>query len=435
MRSLLALLLAVLLPGARADAQDARVRAVLQPPDPAWVGQELPLTIELLAPNTFAGAPSFDLPELPGALIVRIGSRPTLATETIAGTSYSVQRHRFAVFGQRAGKLVVPAFSVRFGSRERFDAEPEEHRLETEPFEVELELPPGAEDLATLVSTTALSVTEAWKPPLPTGEGVHAMVGDAFTRTITITAPNVPGMLFPPLPLREVEGLGAYPAQPAVKNATERGAFTGTRIERVTYVCEREGSARIPALVLTWWRTDTGTLEREELAAVTLTIDPNPALAAQQVDTGDEDRDGFPWAPILIALLAGGGVLLGWTRRARVTARFSEWQRERADSEPGRFAALSSACRSDDAATALNALYHWLQRRSDHARVATLTELVEHHDDGVLASEIDRLQQAVLGSSAWSGAGLLAALRRIRIASSERAAKRRRALPPLNPVA
>ena len=88
---------------------------------------------------------------------------------------------------------------------------------------------------------------------------------------------------------------------------------------------------------------------------------------------------------------------------------------------------------ADDATAALNALYHWLQRRSRHERVSTLTEFVGEHGDGALASEIERLQQALLSASAWSGAGLEAALRESRTARTKRAAERRSALPPLNP--
>ena len=44
-----------------------------------------------------------------------------------------------------------------------------------------------------------------------------------------------------------------YPQPPVVQDHVERGAFTGERIQTVTYMCERPGAVTLPALSLPWW--------------------------------------------------------------------------------------------------------------------------------------------------------------------------------------
>lgn len=69
-------------------------------------------------------------------------------------------------------------------------------------------------------------------------------------------------MAFPPLPVTDLDGVAAYPKPPVVRDHTERGTFTGTRIDSVTYVCERPGKVTVPALALPWWNVRTRELEK-----------------------------------------------------------------------------------------------------------------------------------------------------------------------------
>src|SRR5262245_47940969 len=113
MRERAVALLAVLLLGESARAAPALVRARLQAKE-ALVGQRVTLVVELLSPTFFANAASFDLPRVPGAVIVKPDDTPTLSNEMIGDDSYTVQRHEFAVYAQRAGTVRIPAFTTRF---------------------------------------------------------------------------------------------------------------------------------------------------------------------------------------------------------------------------------------------------------------------------------------------------------------------------------
>jgi len=172
-------------------------------------------------------------------------------------------------------------------------------------------MPPGAENLPGLIATRELRVEQTW-PPQPT----KAHVGDGFTRTVTLTAPDVPGMVFPPLPLAKVEGLAVYPKPPVVRDQIERSDFAGKRIDAVTYICERPRQVVLPALVIPCWDLKNQRLRQVTLPAVTLEVEPGPAIGADGASTIEVTGRLWLWwvaAPTLLLAVAGG---VAWHWRA-----------------------------------------------------------------------------------------------------------------------
>jgi len=110
-------------------------------------------------------------------------------------------------------------------------------------------MPPGAENLGQVISARDLKIEETWRPE-PGKENV--MAGAAFTRTITFTAPDVPGMMFPPFPAGQIDGLGIYTKRQLL-DQTDGGSLHGERRDVVTYVCKRAGEFTIPATQYTWF--------------------------------------------------------------------------------------------------------------------------------------------------------------------------------------
>ena len=166
-------------------AEPVRMRSSLVKPGPVWVGQRVTLKVELLTTTFFAGAPVFQLPTIPQALLMQIEDHPVLGTEQVDDTTYNVQRHELSLFMLRPGVYTVPPFTIRFASALRYGEPPVEHQLTTQAIQVEARMPPGAEHLPSLISTRALRVTQTWQP-----QPEQAHLGDAFTRTITLSAPR-----------------------------------------------------------------------------------------------------------------------------------------------------------------------------------------------------------------------------------------------------
>jgi hypothetical protein len=302
-------------------AQDtAKVRTQFEVKGDVWVGQGTTLVVELLSPGFFAGSPTFYLPRVPGVLILQPDDRPVLSSKTIDGASYTIQRHELRIFAQRPGLVTVPSFEVRFSTREGAAA-PLEHRLRTDAISLKVKLPPGAEGLATLISARDLKATEIWAP-----EPGSAKTGDAFTRTITFSAPDIPAMAFPPFTTTDVAGLGVYPKTPRLLDYSERGAMRGERQDIITYVCQRPGRFVVPAARFTWWDLDHHQLRKVDFPARTFEVAANPALPRPPIASlSSESQNLRAWMVSLgvvaafIVVLAGSAL---W-----ITRRRPEWWR------------------------------------------------------------------------------------------------------------
>lgn len=292
------ILLATILTG-RTWAQEAKVRTSLATPGDLWVGQRITLVVELLVPGFFSGTAAFDLPDPQGLLLVPPSDRPVVSSEEIDGVSYAVQRHELAVFAQRGGPQTVPAFAVRFHfKRQPLDPEAVKATVHTEPQKFTTKLPAGAEKLGSLISARNLKAAETWNPELG-----KAKVGDAFTRTIEFTAPEVPAMAFPPFPANEIQGLGIYPKAPQVFDHSDRGTLHGERRDTITYVCQRTGLATIPAVRFTWFDLDSQMLQTIDFPARNLDVGPNPAMASAAASTS-QNEPSHTWKTVTFALCA-----------------------------------------------------------------------------------------------------------------------------------
>jgi hypothetical protein len=312
------------------------------------VGQRVTLVVELFAPGFFSAAPAFDLPPIPGVVVIKPEDRPTVGAETIDGVSYTTQRHEFAVYAQRAGPATIPGFAVRFEANERFGAPVKAYTVTTPPVGFTAKLPPGAENLATVVTTRALTVKEAWAP-----EPGAAKVGAAFTRTITVEARDVPGMALPSFAFDPPDGLRAYPKPPEVTDRTDRGELTGRRVETVTYVCEKVGAYELPALVLAWWNPDERKLNREKLPARAFEITAPPTPPSAQASP-PEPRSRWVWPVAGVAALAFALAL--WRFAPALAAKWKRHRERAAESERAYFVAFERACETGDAHATYRAL-------------------------------------------------------------------------------
>ena len=297
-------------------AQDtAKVRTQLEVKGDVWVGQGTTLVVELLSPGFFAGTPTFYLPRVPGILILQPNQRPVLSSQTVDGASYAIQRYGLTIFAQRSGIVTVPSFEVRFSTREGAAA-PLEHRRRTDPISLEVKLPPGAEGLATLISARDLKASEIWQP-----EAGLAKAGDAFTRTITFSASDIPAMAFPPFTTPEVAGLGVYPKAPKVLDQSERGVMRGERQDIITYVCQRPGRFVVPAARFTWWDLDHHQLQNIDFPARTFEVAVNPALPRRPVASVSSESPNLRSRLVslgivaaFIVALAGFALWISWRR-------------------------------------------------------------------------------------------------------------------------
>lgn len=317
----------------------------------AWIGQRATLYIELRAPGSFVGTANFELPQLPGTLLMKIGN-PVVLSRDIEGASWFIQTHEFALFSQKAGVLEVPAFPVSFSRLEGFVGAATEVKAKTPTATIEIQRPPGSEQIGFLVTTESLEVTETWNsPPGP------SKVGAMFKRTIIQRAPNLTGMALAPAPTTAPDGIKVYPGNAETKDKLERGDFLGERRETITYLLQQSGTLSLPALTYVWWNPKTQTLESKTLPAVTFEVAAPPAAPSPAATVAA--RRTWPW--LLVAALVAG--LSVWQRRRVAGWATRCWKKL---NPPDRVAArqLLRACRLNNPALAETAWNAWREMQA-----------------------------------------------------------------------
>ena len=390
-----------LMPVCAAYAASPQVRVSIDTNQSYWAGQKIPFYIDLLSPGYFSGTPKFDVPEIPGVLVMKIPGSPVMGTEEIDGSSFTTQRHEFVLFSQRPGQVAVPSCTVSFGVSGQAAASPKEVTLKTSSLTLTPKMPPGAEKLGTIISTRDLKITEKWDPAPKDAE-----TGHAFTRTITFQAPDIPGMAFPPMPQVNIPGVGIYPETPVVSDRMERGDFIGKRSETISYVMENAGKKIIPAVKFHWFDIASETLKSEQLPEVTFKVSSSTVERSSGQPSGHAAGGGS--FPMIFAMVFGLTTICAavfWRWRTSLIASFNSWQKYRADSESSYFKQLIMACRKNDPHGALNALMKWVDRVYPDRQTVTLAWFVEAGGDPELMSEIVSLQKTCFYQEKESGSG------------------------------
>jgi hypothetical protein len=414
---------------ANGAAPEGKVDAQLTTTEDVWVGQRVPMTVKILAPGfSISGVPIFEFPEISGLLVLKLPGSPRIGNETLNEVSYVTQIHEFALFSQRAGQIQIPPFPVRFASSAGYGQPVTSFTVNTQPLQFTVRLPPGAENLRTLISTPRLSLKESWSPDLHT-----AKVGDAVTRTITFHAADIPGMEFPPLTVGPLPGVGIYPKPPVVQDDSQKGSLNGERIETVTFVFEKPGTVTFPEETLTWFDLTTKTLRHETIPERTISVTGSVSASSRpQNSSAIRSNQVSIWIAGLTVL---GGML---------AAMFCCLLRRRtapADQEAALFAALKAACRADDHKQILCSLTEWVDHTSLNSEPAMLQHWAIQTGDGELVTLIAQLEsefyQRSLPSTApcFSGRRLLECVVRFHRRRSRIQLDRsgHSALVPLNP--
>jgi len=398
MRRWIALL--VLLLAAPALAQEpVVVRTGVKPAKGAVIGQRVALYVDVLFAGEMMRPPRVVVPETAGAQILRFESQATTMSDRIDGMAYIGQRFEFALYARRGGTLTVPAAEVSLLDR----AGNVIGTATGQAMPLEIAVPPGVDAGAPLIATRRATLQGQWSP-VPKG---LFKAGDALVRTVTREADDVPAMAMPNLVFAAPEGVRVYVDPPRSDDHQDRGAVTGRRVDRATYVFEAGGRFALPGLTQPWWDLGERQLRTEQLPAVTVDVTAPPL----PID---------PWRFVvpMLALL----VLLAAERRLEPTVRtwYAERQARWRLSEPKAYRDLVEACRGDDLRDIYRTFTLW-RLRAPRVQAAILLA--------------EALEEALFASAPWSRERSSALLRDV--AAIRRQVHRRSAsagLPPLNPV-
>jgi hypothetical protein len=394
MKPAVLVLVLVLAFGLTVQGQAPVVHARLEPTTGITVGQPVRLVVEVLVPNYFTGSPDFPEFEIENAIVVLPQERAQNANERINGLTYAGITQTYTLYPQQPGDFQVPPaqIGVTYASK---PPKSTRARVSIPALRFHADLPAAARGLDYFLPTTQLTMQQKWSGPLD-----KVRVRDTITRTITVSASKMQAMLIPPLPAQAPDGIRIYSGQPIVQDMkTNRGDFVaGRRTESTKF--EKEGDYTLPAIDLKWWNLSTKRLQTAVLPPAHFVASPSPGVATELPPEVE---------PVVVAQ----------------PEPVSFWKRYRA----------SQACQRNSPGDAYSHLLEWLRLWRPGLN---LQEFVAEAQDPELAAQIDELGSAVYANdgrtTAWTGAGLALALKRVRAKKFAVDAAVRSSLPLMNPV-
>jgi len=375
----------------------------------AWTGQPVDLYLTISAPGPFSGQAQFDLPEMPGLYFLATGS-PVVGSETVDGSEYFTQRHKWLLFSQREGVIPIPAIRARFEARRSYTGDPEPFTAVSEPVSVVIKRPPGFAADTIVVTTSSLSGEQSWSPDGKT----RFETGEAVVRTVTRQVEGSSAMMLAPI---DAEGLAptvrVTAADPDVRDTIERGVVNGTRVDRITYQFLQPGRVEIPPIENDWWNAEND--QREMLSL--------QGLAFDIVAAPPPPPPPRPWWQMLFLIAVGIGVVVslffvgqwGWRR----------WKRWWSAPERVFARRFLVACRQENASAALSSMLAW-ERLAGFP--AGMTPDYEDERERLL-----KMEYANEETGHWDGRRHANAFRQGLRRRPKRTTHAEKKLPPLNP--
>lgn len=450
--TILALLSLLIALPALADAPKSMARAHLEPGGAVAQGQPVKLVVDALTTNWFTEAPVFPPLELPGAIVSPPGDDATNLSEDIQGVKWFGVSRTYIVTPQAGGDIAIPPLELKLQVGQVSGLV----TVHTPALKLKVKAVPRPAGAENAIGTTRLDVTQSLDRDLRS-----LKEGDAFTRTIEISADGVQAMLLPPTPFAPVSGLAVYPKAPRVQDISQerQGFLGGRRVDAATYVVQRPGRYELPGVDVQWWDIRAGKLRTASVPPLRFSAAANPgykppvgipgeplAAATARHARLDPLRLAY-WAAVLLVLALAAWLLL--PRLIRALGRFRAWRRQRrlefARSEAAAFARLRRAQRGRDPAELMGSLYAWLDRVARGApavlaRPAALGNAERAAGSAAFASAAEQLLSSSYGATDGQGdapAALGKALNEARAALAREPAgsghREATPLPPLNP--
>jgi hypothetical protein len=384
-------------------------------------------------------------PELANAIVQPLGSaRPY--NEVREGRRYGVIEQRYAVFPQKSGVLEIPPESISGSARVRvqwggYRRRPVREHSPGHRIEV-LPKPASYPRGATWLPASELSITSDW------ASGREFKVGVPLSRMIEVSAVGVPASLLPELVPTEIDGVKMYPDPPVKEESADHSGIRSLRRESFALVPTTAGNLTLPAMTITWFDVDDGTVKQASLPAETFEIKPSnevstplgvqPMRAANRaadVDVAAEAPTGVnPWMLVTLVCLIGWAGTTWWLLNAGRAAR-PQPSGEPRDPERTAYMQLSRACRANDAHEAHTALLAWAAAFYAAASEPATVALQREPGSEVLDELLTRLYARDAEPDAWRGQALLKWVEDMRQqARRENRPSRESALPPLYPA-
>ena len=405
-------------------------------------------------------------PQLDGIDFEPVGNQRSY-NETQAGKQFQVIEQRYLLFAKQPGSYRLPSLQLS-ATDER--GQPISVASDPVAFSI-LPWPEAINPPPQLVASEA-RIEHRWLGSL---EGLRA--GDTLSREIELVAHGLPARWLPEISLPVVDGVTFYPQPAQLQQSTINGVLVSRKTIELKMLLTRAGPVTLPPLNLSWWDSVREQQELATLPAADLevgaflaapataasdtpesdapTIAPQPTAGGQTPSKQNQVSAWQAWVWALIALVCACGWALNWQKRKQLEAQLAgrvtgtetpnsvpaatpsadsshsdavshpapqaiEQTSQSAlapSSPPGHdtFAALSQACRSNDAELSFSRLFDWADAHWPDALIEDIASIEQLAKDPTLGYLMRNLaHHAENPHERWDGDLLLERLERIR---------------------
>ena len=365
-------------------------------------------------------------PTLNGAIVQQQG-KDKETSEIVNGVRYRVIERIYTVTPQSSGQFVVqsPTFSgeIASGNRRRsmFSSFTQSKPVSAFGDDITIDVLPIPDNyVGPWLASEIVQLNEEWQP-----EKLEFEVGEAITRTFTLTALNVNEEQLPEVSGNYPEQFKVYPDQSESHSVLRQNAVVSQRINSEAIVANVPGEYVLPEVKVNWFNTKTKRQQTASLPARTIKVIPAngmsqvagllPSSSEQsELQCFNESTSGGTVSPIESNPPSSSMVYLGWalwfaTVLLWIFSRIKNTKSGEKENKQlvSQFDAktLRQACNNNDATTARKELILWGQKEFDNIEnLAQLEQLVPQQ----LQREIRRLNLARFSKTPtqWHGENL-----------------------------
>ena len=341
------ILLLLLAPQLWAAEDQAIVRMEIIP-ETVSVGEPATMRVTVLGPTWFTRPPVFPSFEIANA-VVRLPPDSSMPfSEQVDGETWSGIVRDYEIYPLLAARYSLGGQMLKV-SIANPGKDPVLVDVAMPEASLQAIVPAGSEGLDPWLAGRELTLSRNIE-----GDSDSLEAGDAVVARTVAEIDGLPAIFLPPLyPDLQIEGVSVYADSPLVEDGD-----TGRRTEQHTLVFAYGGEFTLPAIELDWWNTESESLEKVSVAAMTLTVTGPPAQIAKPVEEAGRD-----WKALVVKAVAA--ILLAYLlwRLARVmVVRARQRAKKVKASESYAFKQLVRACAGQDKARVYHSLLAWLER-------------------------------------------------------------------------
>lgn len=357
-------------------------------------------------------------PELTDAIVTKLTEDKNF-TAQIKGIDYAVTERKYAIFPQKSGKMTIKPLTlnaqvlVSSGSNfNDFFNSTRSKRVTSK--EIHLEVKPAANNVTHWLTAEQLHISQEWSSDI-----TQMKIGEPLTRTLTLQAKASTVSALPELHSQVPEGLKTYTDQPILKEQKTEDGLMALRQEKIAIIPNKTGTYNLPEIKISWFNTQTNTLETTSLPAQQLTVlasaanaqtedskTPITAPTPSTEQTATKDSSPFNWFWVSVVLLILWLLTLFYALSRSKHSVTPIEPKENLNVKQS-IKDLKRACAENNALAAKTAILNWGRLTLGLNNLTAIAQLSEP----ALCEELARLNQVLYAktSETWQGQRLFLA--------------------------